>query len=50
MGRKFGDFEKDVSRDLTLGRASSAGGMAVGNVGTVSIVKIVCLSLLVSKN
>ena len=50
MGREFGDFEKDVSWDPTLGRASPAGGYGmrsafVGSDSTVSIVKIVCLSL-----
>ena len=34
---------------LDYGPGSSAGELTVGNVGTVSIVKIVCLSLLVSK-
>ena len=46
MGWEFGDFEKAVSWDLTLGQASPAGGgLTVGDVGTVSIVKIVSLSL-----
>ena len=45
----FGDFEKEVSWDLTLGRDSPAGGYGmrsafVGSDSTVSIVKIVCLS------
>ena len=26
MGGEFGDFEKDVSRDSTLGRANPTGG------------------------
>ena len=46
---EFGDFEKAVSWDLTLGRASSAGELTVGDVGTVSIVKIVSLSPRVEK-
>ena len=86
MGREIGDFEKDVSWDLTLGEASPAGGygmrsafvgsvswdfdsepgspevswdfdwagqsswgLAVGDVGTVSIVKIVSLSPRIEK-
>ena len=54
MGWEFGDFEKDVSWDSALGRASPDGGYGmhsafVGADSTVSIVKIVCLSLLVSK-
>ena len=49
MGWKFGDFEKDVSWDPTLGRASQAEGYGmrsafVGSDSTVSIVEIVCLS------
>ena len=60
--REFGDFEKDVSWDfdsgpgspevswdLTLSRAVQLGGWLKDDVGTVSIVKIVSLSLLVSK-
>ena len=44
-GWEFGDLEKAVSWYLTLGRASPAcGGLTVGDVGTVSIVKIVSLS------
>ena len=40
-------LKKAVSWDLTLGRASPAGGggLTVGDVGIVSIVKIVCVSL-----
>ena len=49
MGWEFGDFEKTVSLDLTLGRASPAGELTVGDVGTVSIVKIVSLSPLVER-
>ena len=50
MAWEFGDFEKDVSWDPTLDRASSAGGYGirsafVGSDSTVSIVKIVSLSL-----
>ena len=37
-------FEKAVCWDLNLGRASSPGELTVGDVGTVSIVKIVSLS------
>ena len=48
-GWEFGDFEKAVSKDLTLGHASPAGELAVGDVGTVSIVKIVSLSPRVEK-
>ena len=48
-GREFGDFEKAVSWDLTLGRVSPAGDLTVGDVGTVSIVKIVSLSPRVEK-
>ena len=49
MAREFGDFEKEVSWDPTLGRASPAGGYGmrsafVGSDSTVSIVKIVSLS------
>ena len=38
MGREFGDFEKDVSWDLTLGEASPAGGYGMRSafVGSVS--------------
>ena len=54
MAWKFGDFEKDVSWDQTLGRASPAGGYGmrsafVGSDSTVSIVKIVSLSPRVEK-
>ena len=49
MGWEFGDFEKDVSWDLTLGRASPAGGLTVGDLGTVSMVKIASLSPRVEK-
>ena len=51
MGWEFGDFEKAVSWDLTLGRASPAGGggLTVADVGTVSIVKILSLSPRVEK-
>ena len=49
MGWEFGDFEKDVSWDPTLGQANPAGGCEmrstfVGSDSTVSIVKIVPLS------
>ena len=49
MGWEFGDFEKVVSWDPTLGRASPAGGYGmrsafVGSDGTVSLVKLVSLS------
>ena len=49
MGWEFGDFEKDVSWDPALGRASPAGGYGmrsafVGSDRTVSIVKL-CVSL-----
>ena len=37
--------KKDVSWDLTLGRAIPARGLTVGDVGTVRRVKIVSLSL-----
>ena len=55
MSWEFGDFETEVSWDPTLGRASPAGGYGmrsafVGPDSTVSIVKIVFLSLFVSKN
>ena len=54
MGWEFGDFEKDVSWDPTLGRASQTGGYGmcsafVGSDSTVSIVKIVFLSSRVEK-
>ena len=49
MGWELGDFEKTVSWDSTLGRASPAGGLTVGDEGTVSIVKIVSLSPRVEK-
>ena len=54
MGWEFGDFEKDVCWDPTLGRASPAGGYGmhsafVGSDSTVSIVKIVSLSPRVEK-
>ena len=50
----FGDFEKDVSWDLVLGRASPAGGYGmrstfVGSDSTVSKVQIVSLSRRVEK-
>ena len=50
MGWEFGDFEKDVSWDPTLVRASRAGGYGmrsafVGSDSTVSIIKMVSLSL-----
>ena len=50
----FGDFEKDVSWDPTLGQASPAGGYGmrsvfVGSDRTVSIVKIVSLSPRIEK-
>ena len=41
IGREFGDFEKDVIWDLT-------GGLTVGDVGTGSIVKIVCVCVSLS--
>ena len=33
MGWEFGDFEKDVSWDSTMGRANPAGGLTVDDVG-----------------
>ena len=55
MGWEFGNFKNkfnEIWRRAGPGRAGPgrAGGLTVGDVGTVSIVKIVCLSLLVSKN
>ena len=54
IGWEFGDFEKEISWDPTLGRASPAGGYGmrsafVGSDSTVSIVKIVSLSPRVEK-
>ena len=44
-----GAFVGSVSWDSTLGRGSPAEELTLGDVGSVSIVKIVCLSLLGSK-
>ena len=54
MGWEFGDFEKDVRWDPTLGQSSPAGGYGmssafVGSDSTVSIVQIVSLSPRVEK-
>ena len=40
MGREFGDFEKEVSWDSTLGRASPDVGVTVDDVGDSYFVRL----------